>query len=85
MGPSELVHAPVRPQSGGLVRQRRGELTAHTNLFVYRSRTTLPEGGFHVGERCDLLRRDGGGLRLARREVRLDHTVAFGGPVTTLI
>jgi 3-phenylpropionate/cinnamic acid dioxygenase small subunit len=61
-----------------------GELVARTNLLVYRSRTTLPEGGFYVGERCDLLRRDGGGLRLARREVRLDHTVAFGGPVSTL-
>jgi PAH dioxygenase small subunit len=61
-----------------------GELIAHTNLLVYRSRTILPEGGFYVGERRDLLRRDDGGLRLARREVRLDHTVVFGGPISTL-
>ena len=61
-----------------------GELVAHTNLLVYRSRTTLPEGGFYVGERCDLLRRDDSRLLLARREVRLDHTVVFGGPVSTL-
>jgi 3-phenylpropionate/cinnamic acid dioxygenase small subunit len=60
------------------------ELVAHTNLLVYRSRTTLPEGGFYVGERRDLIRREGGGLLLARREVRLDHTVVFGGPVSTL-
>ena len=32
-----------------------GELVAQTNLLVYRSRTTLPEGEFYVGERCDLI------------------------------
>ena len=61
-----------------------GELIAHTNLLVYRSTTILPEGGFYIGERRDLIRRDGGGLRLAQREVRLAHTVVFGGPVSTL-
>ena len=40
--------------------------------------------GLYVGERCDLIRHDGGGLRLAWREVRLDHTVVFAGPVSTL-
>ena len=39
--------------------------------------------GLYVGERCDLVRREGG-LRLAWREVRLDHTVVFGRPVSTL-
>lgn len=63
---------------------RPGELVAHTSVLVYRGRTTLPEGGFYVGERRDLLRRDDGRLLLARREVRLDHTVVFGGPVSTL-
>ena len=62
-----------------------GEMVAQTSLLVYRSKTTQPEGGFYVGERRDLIRRDGGGvLRLARREVRLDQTVALGGPVSTL-
>jgi 3-phenylpropionate/cinnamic acid dioxygenase small subunit len=60
-----------------------GELVAHTNLLVHRTTTTLPEGGFYIGERRDLIRRDGE-LRLARREVRLDHTVVFGGPISTL-
>ena len=62
-----------------------GEIGARTNLLVYRSKTTLPEGGFYIGERRDLIRRGTGGeLRLARREVRLDHALMFGGPISTL-
>lgn len=62
-----------------------GEMVARTSLLVYRSKTTLPEGGFYVGERRDLFRRDAGGeLRLARRDVTLDHAVVFGGPVSTI-
>jgi 3-phenylpropionate/cinnamic acid dioxygenase small subunit len=60
------------------------ELVAHSSLLVYRSRALVPEGGFYVGERRDVLRRVEGGLRLARRHVRLDHEIVFGGAVSTL-
>ncbi len=62
-----------------------GEMVARTSILVHRRKTALPEGGFYVGERRDVLRRgEEGALRLARREVRLDHAIAFGGPVSTL-
>ena len=62
----------------------RDEMIVESNLLVYRGRTTQPEGGFYVGERRDLVRRGGGKLLLARREVRLDHDVIMGGPVSTV-
>lgn len=56
-----------------------------TNLLVYRSRVTAPEGGFYVGERRDLLRRTDGELRLAGRHVRLDQTILYDGSMSTLL
>jgi 3-phenylpropionate/cinnamic acid dioxygenase small subunit len=60
------------------------EIVAQSSLLVYRSRVLAPEGGFYVGERRDLLRRVDGALRIARRHVRLDQEIVFGGPVSTL-
>ena len=55
------------------------------NLLVWRSRGTIPEGGFYVGERRDVLRRTDSGLALAHREVRLDHTVLPDGALCTIL
>lgn len=54
------------------------EYQAVTNMLVYRGRPDMPEGGFYVGERRDVLRRVGGELRLARREVSLEQAVLYG-------
>jgi hypothetical protein len=54
------------------------------NLLVYRNRPNVPDGGLYAGERHDVLRRVDGELRLARRLVRLDQTILFGGPLSTL-
>lgn len=56
-----------------------------TNLLVYRFRATAPDGGFYVGERRDVLRRIDGALRLARRNVRLDHTTLVDGSLSILL
>jgi 3-phenylpropionate/cinnamic acid dioxygenase small subunit len=55
-----------------------------TNLLIYRNRMNIPNGGFYVGERHDLLRRIDGDLRLAQRHVRLDQAVLHDGAVSTL-
>ena len=54
------------------------------NLLVYRNRPNVPDGGLYAGERHDVLRRVDGELRLARRLVRLDQTILYGGPLSTL-
>lgn len=61
------------------------EFAVESNLLVYRSRSTIPDGHLYVGERHDILRRIDGGLRLARRDVRLDHAILFGGVLSTLL
>ena len=58
---------------------------AETNLLVYRSRATLPDGGLYAGERRDVLRRVDGGLRIAQRRVRLDQTTLHGGSLSILL
>jgi len=60
------------------------EFLVEANLLVYRNRSAVPDGGLYAGERRDVVRRVGGELRLARRLVRLDQTVLYGGPVSTL-
>jgi len=60
------------------------ELVVETNLLVYRNRLGVPDGGLYAGERRDLVRRVDGELRLAHRLVRLDQTVLYGGPISTL-
>jgi PAH dioxygenase small subunit len=60
------------------------EFVVEANLLIYRNRSGVPDGGFYAGERHDIVRRVDGELRLARRLVRLDQTVLYGGPVSTL-
>jgi len=58
------------------------EYVASANVLVYRTRPERPEGGFYVGTRHDVLRRVNGEWRLARRSVRLDQTLLYGGVST---
>ena len=55
------------------------EFLASSNILVYRTRPQLPEGGFYVGSRRDLLRLVNGDWRLTHRVVCLDQTILFGG------
>jgi hypothetical protein len=45
---------------------------------------TMPEGRIYVAARHDVLRRIDGALRIARRDVRLDHPILYDGVVSTL-
>jgi 3-phenylpropionate/cinnamic acid dioxygenase small subunit len=56
-----------------------GEVLASANVMVYRTRPEMPDGGFYVGTRTDVLRRVNGEWRLSRRSVRLDQTIVYGG------
>jgi 3-phenylpropionate/cinnamic acid dioxygenase small subunit len=59
------------------------EYVATSNLLIYRTRPELPDGALYVGERTDVLRRVGGDLKLAQRNVRLDQSILQGN-VSTL-
>ena len=61
------------------------EFAVESHLLLYRARVSAPEGALYVGERHDLLRRVNGGFRIARREVRLDHTILFDGVLSTIL
>jgi 3-phenylpropionate/trans-cinnamate dioxygenase subunit beta len=62
-----------------------GEFLATSYLLAYRSRPSIPEGGFYVAERQDVLRKLGSDWRLARRAVRLDQVMLFDGALSTLL
>jgi 3-phenylpropionate/cinnamic acid dioxygenase small subunit len=61
------------------------DFSATSYLLAYRSRASVPEGGFYVAERHDVLRKTGSDWRLARRSVRLDHIMLFDGALSTLL
>jgi len=61
------------------------QFQANSYLLAYRSRPSLPEGGFYVAERRDVLRRTAAGWRLARRDVHLDQVILFDGALSTLL
>jgi 3-phenylpropionate/trans-cinnamate dioxygenase subunit beta len=54
-------------------------------LLAYRSRPSMPEGGFYVAMRHDVLRRGASGWQLASRSVQLDQTMIFDGALSTLL
>jgi 3-phenylpropionate/cinnamic acid dioxygenase small subunit len=62
-----------------------GEFSAISYLLAYRSRPSIPEGGFYVAQREDVLRKIGPNWRLARRAVRLDQIMIFDGALSTLL
>ena len=51
------------------------ELPVRSNLLFYRSQGDTPDSDLLAAERRDRLRETDDGLRLAAREVRLDHTI----------
>lgn len=61
------------------VRVRRTDdpdvLDVRSNVLIYRTRQDQTVPQILSGERCDLLRREDGALRLLRRDVLLDLTV----------
>jgi 3-phenylpropionate/cinnamic acid dioxygenase small subunit len=59
-----------------------GEVLASANVLIYRTRPEMPDGGFYVGTRTDVLRRVNGEWRLSRRSVRLDQAIVYGGVST---
>jgi phthalate 3,4-dioxygenase beta subunit len=62
-----------------------GEFLVYSYLLAYRSRPSLPEGGFYVAQRKDVLRRSYSGWRLATRTVHLDQMLLFDGALSTLL
>ncbi len=52
-----------------------GELLVRANLLLFRSRGDVHAPDLLSAQRTDLLRRVGGALRIARREVLLDESV----------
>lgn len=71
--PSRTRHfvTNVRVEPG----ENEDELFVRSNLLLYRSQGTDRHYDTVSAERRDVLRREDGELRLARREILLDHTV----------
>jgi 3-phenylpropionate/cinnamic acid dioxygenase small subunit len=63
----------IRVAAGGSA----DELTAKSNLLLYRTRGDVATFDILSGERHDVLRRVAGGYRLAKRVVVLDQTTVM--------
>jgi ethylbenzene dioxygenase beta subunit len=73
--PSRLRHFVTNVRVGEPVRGDRGEeVEVRSYLLLFRSRWDRPDLTFLSAERQDLLRRENGGWKLARRLVILDHS-----------
>jgi 3-phenylpropionate/cinnamic acid dioxygenase small subunit len=59
------------------------EITLEAAFHLYRSRLNSEEDSW-FGRRIDVLRRDGGGFRLARRHLFLDQTVILSANMSTI-
>jgi 3-phenylpropionate/cinnamic acid dioxygenase small subunit len=64
---------------------RGDKLHVSSYIAVFRARGSVPQGGFYVGHRSDIIEMTESGLRLARREVLLDHAILFDGALTTIL
>jgi 3-phenylpropionate/cinnamic acid dioxygenase small subunit len=53
--------------------ETKGDVSVVSYLLAYRSRPSIPEGGFYVAVRHDILRQRDSDWRLADRNVQLDH------------
>jgi 3-phenylpropionate/cinnamic acid dioxygenase small subunit len=60
---------------------RDSELRVYSNFIMYRTRGETEED-FYVGSREDILRREGGQLKVAYRKVVLDQTVLLAKNVS---
>lgn len=65
--------------------EAQGEFAATSYILAYRSRRNLPEGGFYIAERHDVLRQSGADWRLARRLVRLDQLTLLNGALSAIL
>jgi 3-phenylpropionate/cinnamic acid dioxygenase small subunit len=65
--------------------QKQNEFDVVSYLLAYRSRSSIPEGGFYVAVRHDTLRRSASGWQLSSRSVHLDQTMIFDGALSTLL
>jgi 3-phenylpropionate/trans-cinnamate dioxygenase beta subunit len=61
------------------------EFSVVSYLLAYRSRPNIPQGGFYVAVRHDVLRKNPTGWRLARRNVQLDHIMIYDGSLSMLL
>ncbi len=61
--------------------QRESELKVYSNFIMYRTRGETEED-FYVGSREDVMRREGGQLRVAYRKIVLDQTVLLAKNVS---
>ncbi len=60
---------------------RESELKVYSNFIMYRTRGETEED-FYVGSREDVLRREGGQLKVAYRKIVLDQTVLLAKNVS---
>ena len=82
----KLTHAENPPSfarrffSGLSVERGRqpDEFVARASVMIFRTKPDLADGGLYVGFREDLLRKVDARWRLARRSVRLDHSILHG-------
>lgn len=65
--------------------ENQNEFSVISYLLAYRSRPSVPEGGFYVAVRQDILRRSDAIWRLAERNVELDHIMLFDGALSALL
>jgi 3-phenylpropionate/cinnamic acid dioxygenase small subunit len=65
--------------------ETKGDVSVVSYLLAYRSRPSIPEGGFYVAVRHDILRRHGNDWRLANRNVQLDHIMLHDGALSMLL
>jgi biphenyl 2,3-dioxygenase beta subunit len=67
------------------IKQEDGdEIEVHSNFLVYRTRMETDKDMF-VGTRQDLLRRAGGGFKIARRTIILDQAVLDAKNISVLL
>jgi 3-phenylpropionate/cinnamic acid dioxygenase small subunit len=57
------------------------EIRVYSNFVVYRSRAET-EQDFYIGARRDMLRREGGGWKIASRKITLDQNVLLAKNVS---
>lgn len=66
-----------------LLAESPDEVTVKSRFLVYRNRVET-ETDFFVGKREDVIRREGGAWKIARRKITLDQNVLLAKNLTTL-
>ena len=75
-GRSAVAHAQIRHERSLLARRRaRMSVVVVSNLLLFRSRGDIHDHDLLSARRNDVLRREHGGLKLARREILVDESV----------